>query len=31
MDGKVDYARLEFESLEMRSGKLLKQYGCNPE
>lgn len=31
MDDKVDYAKLQFESLEERSSKLIKAYGCNPE
>lgn len=30
MDGKVEYAKLEFEQLSERSNKLLKQFGCDP-
>ena len=31
MDGKVDYAKREFETLKEKSDKIIKQFGCNPE
>lgn len=31
MDGKVDYAKREFEQLKEKSDKIIKQFGCNPE
>ena len=30
LDGKVQYAKQEFEDMSGRADKLLKQFGCDP-